>query len=139
VTDEPTGIREATAERRRALRDEAMAIMAREYASRLRLNEVARRIGASTRGLQRALAEGGDGSFTQALRTTRLETAAQLLTSSGLPINEVARNVGYASAEHFTRAFRQHYGLAPRAYRRAYRARSGDATREEPSPGRRAA
>lgn len=116
-----------------------MAIMAREYASRLRLSEVARRIGASTRGLQRALAEGGDGSFTQALRTTRLETAAQLITNSSLPINEVARNVGYGSAEHFTRAFRQHYGLAPRAYRRASRSRSGNATSEEPSPGRRAA
>jgi transcriptional regulator GlxA family with amidase domain len=116
-----------------------MAIMAQEYASRLRLSEVARRIGASPRGLQRALAESGDGSFTRALKTTRLRAGAQLIASSCLPISEVGRKVGYASAEHFTRAFRQEYGLAPRAFRSACRARSADSTLEEPSPARTAA
>jgi AraC-like DNA-binding protein len=139
VTEEPTNIREATIERRRALRQEAMVIITTEYAQALRLHDVARRIGASDRGLQRALAESGDGSFSQALRTRRLEVAARLIASSCLPINQVATRVGYTSAEHFTRAFRREHGLAPRAFREAARAGAEDAAREDPSTERQAA
>jgi AraC-like DNA-binding protein len=138
VTEELVNMREATRERRRALKQEAMTIITTEYAGVLRLHEVARRIGASNRGLQRALAEGGEGSFSQALRDRRLEVAARLLATSCLPISQVAERVGYSSAQHFTRAFRRRHGLPPRAFRQAARA-GPESVRHEPSPERRAA
>ena len=55
--------RRDTTARRQELFEEAAAIIAFEYAEPLTLDEVARRLFTSPRQLQRAFAEGGDGSF----------------------------------------------------------------------------
>lgn len=107
----------ATRDARRMLYDEARAIIRREYASQLRLGEVAERVGASARALQRAFAENGDHSFSQELRTTRLEVAARLLQRTDLPVGAIARRVGYRGHDRFSRAFQRHHGTSPRAYR----------------------
>ena len=83
----------ATIEARRALYDEALAIIRREFADDLRLTEVARRIGASGRALQRAFAEHGELSFSEELRTTRLNVAARLLRGTRLPVRARRRGV----------------------------------------------
>ena len=45
-------------------------------------------------------------------------TRAQvLLAQSDLPITQIAARVGYGSASHFTKAFRQSTGLSPREFR----------------------
>ena len=51
------------------------------------------------------------------VQTVRLRTAAQLLTSTDLPIKVIASSIGYASRSYFSRAFRASYGLDPRSYR----------------------
>ena len=119
----------ATREARRALYDEAMGIIRREYAADLRLPEVARRIGASSRALQRAFAEQGEHSFSEELRATRLNVAARLLRGTELPVGAVARRVGYHDHAPFTKAFRRHHGVSPRAYAAGGRgfARNGNA------------
>jgi AraC family transcriptional regulator, regulatory protein of adaptative response / methylphosphotriester-DNA alkyltransferase methyltransferase len=106
----------ATTEARRALYDDALVIIRREYAADLRLAEVARRIGASSRALQRAFAEHGELSFSEELRATRLNVAARLLRGTDLPVGAVARRVGYGDHAPFTKAFRRHHGMSPRAY-----------------------
>jgi AraC-like DNA-binding protein len=68
-----------TTEARRALYEDALAIIRREFAADLRLADVARRIGASSRALQRAFAEHGELSFSEELRATRLNVVARLL------------------------------------------------------------
>jgi AraC family transcriptional regulator, regulatory protein of adaptative response / methylphosphotriester-DNA alkyltransferase methyltransferase len=108
--------RAATTEARRALYDDALAIIRREFAGDLRLAEVARRIGASSRALQRAFAEHGDLSFSEELRATRLNVAARLLRGTDLPVGAVARRVGYCDHAPFTKAFRRQHGMSPRAY-----------------------
>lgn len=105
-----------TAARRRALRDDAMAIIRLEFGDQLRLGEVAFRVGASARALQRALAESGDGSFSAALRSRRMEVAAALLRDGSRQVGLVARRVGYSDTAQFTKAFRRHHGLAPRTF-----------------------
>ena len=105
--------RAVTSEARRALYDEAVTIIRREYATDLRLPDVARRIGASTRALQRAFAEHGEFSFSDELRSRRLEVAARLLRGTDLPVGAVARRVGYGDHAPFTKAFRRHYGMTP--------------------------
>jgi AraC-like DNA-binding protein len=116
----------ATIEGRRALYDEALAIIRREFAADLRLTEVARRIGASGRVLQRAFAEHGELSFREELRTTRLNVAARLLRGTQLPVSAVARRVGYGDHAGFTNAFRRQHGMSPRAYAARGRSSGGN-------------
>lgn len=48
------------------------------------------------------------------IRRMRLERAAQLFAQDGgLTIQEVAREVGYRDAGHFSRMYREHFGAAP--------------------------
>jgi len=47
----------------------------------------------------------------------RMETAKQLLSGTVMPIGEIAGLLQYASAQHFTAAFRRHTGTTPSAYR----------------------
>lgn len=110
------GGRTATQQARRTLHEEAVAIIAREYAADLRLPDLARRIGASERALQRAFAEHGMLSFSEELRARRLSVAARLLRGTDLPVGAVARRVGYGDHAPFTKAFHRRYGMSPRAY-----------------------
>lgn len=47
------------------------------------------------------------------VRQTRLRRAAELLRSTDLPVEVVARRVGYASRSQFSRAFNDYYGRSP--------------------------
>ena len=110
------GGRTATQQARRALHEEALAIIGREYAADLRLPELARRIGASERAMQRAFAEHGGPSFSEELRARRLAVAARLLVGTDLPVGAIARRVGYGDHAPFTKAFHRQHGISPRAY-----------------------
>jgi AraC family transcriptional regulator len=52
------------------------------------------------------------------LREHRLSVAMRLLTSTSLPIAEIAQSSGFADQSHFTRAFRRVHALPPGAFRR---------------------
>ena len=52
------------------------------------------------------------------LTDLRLQRAANLLSGSALPIQQVATEVGYRSPAAFTRAFASRFGQSPRALRR---------------------
>jgi AraC-like DNA-binding protein len=52
------------------------------------------------------------------LNRWRMQTAANLLKESGLPVEGIAERCGYASVSAFTRAFKQSFGVSPGAYRR---------------------
>lgn len=57
------------------------------------------------------------------LTDTRLERVCRLLTSTDLPIAELAFRLGYADQSALTRAMRKATGLTPAAYRRQARVR----------------
>jgi AraC-like DNA-binding protein len=48
---------------------------------------------------------------------TRMQHAAELLANQPVSIDEVAKAVGYASRSHFSRAFKDHAGMSPQAFR----------------------
>lgn len=50
----------------------------------------------------------------------RLERARRLLRHSNLPIVEVAVAAGFVSASHFSKRYRERYGVTPQADRREY-------------------
>jgi two-component system response regulator YesN len=43
--------------------------------------------------------------------------AAQLLRQDSMPVNRVARAVGYRQPAQFAKAFRRHHGAPPSAFR----------------------
>jgi len=56
------------------------------------------------------------GSYARRLRLT---WAASQLSSTDDPIARIALEAGFFDQSHFTRAFRQSYGMTPLAYRKA--------------------
>ncbi|MCI2068920.1 MAG: helix-turn-helix domain-containing protein [Bacilli bacterium] len=52
------------------------------------------------------------------LANYRLDLASEKLKESGESIKTIAFEVGYESANFFTRAFKKKYGIAPKAYRK---------------------
>lgn len=52
------------------------------------------------------------------LQSRRIDAARHLLESTDLPVGAIAERLGFASAPHFTRLFKQVLGQSPRDYRR---------------------
>lgn len=127
------GQRRTTIESRRALFEEATAIVALEYPDRLELEVIARRLATSPRQLQRAFAEAGHTSFRTYLCAARIERAEELLREGSLRVWEVAEAVGYSQPAQFAKAFRRHHGRPPSTLRRP--PRSGRSREGSPPTG----
>jgi AraC family transcriptional regulator of adaptative response / methylphosphotriester-DNA alkyltransferase methyltransferase len=109
--------RPSTIRLRASLLEEANAIVARDYASELSLDDIARRVASSRRQLQRAYAEIGNTTFRDHLTAVRMERAAELLASRMFTVREVAHRVGYRQPAQFAKAFRRHRGVSPSDFR----------------------
>lgn len=79
---------------------------------------VARSLGLSQRTLQRRLAD-EDATFQDVLASTREELARHYLTTSDLPLAEIAFLLGYDDPSSFFRAFQQWTGQTPARLRDA--------------------
>ena len=109
--------RPSTIRLRASLLTEANAIVEREYASELSLDDIARRVASSRRQLQRAYAEIGRTTFRDYLTRVRMDRAAEMLAGQTLTVREVAHRVGYRQPAQFAKAFRRHRGVAPSDFR----------------------
>jgi AraC family transcriptional regulator, regulatory protein of adaptative response / methylphosphotriester-DNA alkyltransferase methyltransferase len=109
--------RPATVRHRTSLFEEATAIVEREFASDLSLDDIARRVASSRRQLQRAYAEIGSTTFREHLTAVRMERAAEMLRVRGLTVREVAHRCGYRQPAQFAKAFRRHHGSSPSTFR----------------------
>lgn len=78
---------------------------------------LARELNVSVRTLQRAFAADGE-SVTAFIRGRRLELARKALSASRLTVSEIAAHWQFADSSHFSRAFKQRYGLTPTEYAR---------------------
>jgi transcriptional regulator GlxA family with amidase domain len=117
LTPEMPVQRPTTTRVRRSLFEEAVAIVEREYADDLALDDIARRVATSRRQLQRAYSEVGDTTFREHLTAVRMERAGELLRQGSMTIREVANRVGYRQPAQFAKAFRRHHGSAPSGFR----------------------
>jgi AraC-like DNA-binding protein len=82
------------------------------------LEQLAAHLDLSPRTLRRRLAADGV-SFSALVDEGRRDKALRLLRSSRLPIERIARQLGYTSASTFVRAFHRWTGKTPVQYRRA--------------------
>ena len=88
-----------------------------EYAS-ITLQELAGRLGISPRQTERFLKKEYGESFQQKKTHARMAAAASFLADPSLSITAISDRLGYSSAEHFSHAFRNYYGVSPRQYRK---------------------
>ena len=96
----------------------------------LQIEQVAAADGISTRALQKLFAWSGQ-NFSTYLRTRRLERCRQDLASpisATLSISEICFRWGFNGSPHFSRAFKEQYGVTPREHRKAQLGAQGLAT-----------
>lgn len=89
--------------------------------SALEANSVAQAVGLSTRYVYELFA-GDKESLMKRVWSQRLEQCRSDLSSPALrarSISEIAYSWGFNDVAHFSRSFKQRYGVAPREYRRA--------------------
>lgn len=81
---------------------------------RLTPSAVAVEVGVSLRTLHRIFTESEVG-VAELIRIRRLAAARDDILA-GTPISHAARRWQFSDASHFTRSFKQHYGVPPRSF-----------------------
>lgn len=94
----------------------------RLLASKTDRDGLAKKLGCSSRTLQRQLQSDG-ASYSQILDQVRFERSRGLLRETQLSMAEIADLLNYSHPEHFTRAFKRWSGLSPRQFRQVERYR----------------
>lgn len=98
--------------------DQLMARIAMEPARNWTLTAAAREVGMSVSTLKRRLSE-REVNFTSLLTDTRMRRARDLLSRTGMSVQEVALSCGYESAGYFARRFREAFGQAPSDFQKS--------------------
>ena len=73
-------------------------------------------------------------TFSELIRSLRLNHAVAYLINTNMKIFEIAEAVGYNSADHFSRMFRAEYKLSPQQYRQKYKLSVSDKLEDEFHP-----
>ncbi len=94
----------------------AMAIMESEYDRELTISDIARQLHLHRSYLSTIFREVTGQSPQQALTQLRMNRAAELLREHGCSVSVTALSVGFADVFSFSRAFKRHFGVAPRVY-----------------------
>lgn len=103
--------------------DRAVAHMEDHYRDSIGLQEVACALNVSAPYLSRVFRSAAGMTFIDYLTRLRMDRARELLVGGSMPVNKVAASVGYRSASHFSRTFKDTTGYSPEAYRRRRGAR----------------
>lgn len=82
------------------------------------LAEISRRVHLNEFKLKRGFRDRYNTTVFGYLRQKRMQRARALLESGGRSVLQVAAEVGYSNASHFTRAFRQSFGVNPKEFAR---------------------
>jgi AraC-like DNA-binding protein len=93
----------------------ACEILRKEMTNPPRVLELARRVGLNHNHLIQGFKDMFSLSPFEYLRVIRLEKARDLIASHECNVTEAAFSVGYSSLSHFTKAFREEFGVNPKA------------------------
>ena len=81
------------------------------------IRDLALKVSLSSAHLQRLFKQETGAQLGSFIAERRLQTAAQLLTTSNLSIKEIAHAVGYGHHSSFVRAFQRRFAQSPKHYR----------------------
>lgn len=93
-----------------------IGILKENLANSMSLEEIGKRVGCSHFHLSRIFSQETGKSIFQYLRELRLERAAEMLRQGKWSVTQVALEVGYSSASHFSTAFHDAFGCCPGLY-----------------------
>lgn len=81
------------------------------------LAEIARLYNYSESHLSSVIQKVTGKKFSDLIKTKKLSEACDYLTSTTLPVKEIADLCGYNDADHFSKTFRREFGMTPKEYR----------------------
>lgn len=90
----------------------------RDFREPLTIAMLADKLHLSVRQVNRLLRQDYHTTFKQKLLDNRVEKAKYLLRSSDMSVQRIAEEVGYATADNFTRIFHKKTGLTPSEFRK---------------------
>ncbi|BAY84132.1 AraC family two component transcriptional regulator [Calothrix parasitica NIES-267] len=90
------------------------------YQKGITLSDVAEAVGYSAAYLTNRVAKITGETVNSWIVKRRMSAARYLLKNTSLNIEQIATNVGYQNACHFSRQFRQHHKIPPQAWRKKH-------------------
>ncbi len=105
---------------------EAVSLMEANLEEPMSLDELSSHVGISRRQLERIFQKHLQCVPTRYYLELRLQRARQLLLQTSMSIVDVAFACGFVSAPHFSKCYRDCFGIPPRDERRLRNAASGD-------------
>ena len=117
-----SGYRESSSNKR--LRDfymkEALSFIEQHYHLDISIEDIADSCGLDRSYFGRIFRDTMGASPQRFLMIYRMAKAEQLLKETKQPIGKISTMVGYANQLHFSRAFKDIYGISPREYRQKH-------------------
>lgn len=95
----------------------AVEYIASNYDKKIKINELADYIGVNRSYLTSSFKKTMGCSPQEYLVNLRMEKARSLLEKTDMQINVIANAVGYSDQLAFSKIFKQHFGMSPKAYR----------------------
>ncbi|ESY64038.1 MULTISPECIES: GlxA family transcriptional regulator [Mesorhizobium] len=99
--------------------ERAIHLMEFEISSSLSVAEIARKVGTSSKDLNRAFQKHAQGSPSTVFRHLRLDHSRWLLLNTARTITQIAHECGFTDAAHFSRWFQRRFGAPPSRYRKS--------------------
>ncbi len=96
----------------------AIAYIENNYQNDITVEDIARQTGLNRSYFGKVFRSAVDRSPQQYLIAYRMNKATELLKLSALSVGEVGKAVGYPNQLHFSRAFKNVYGVSPRTWRK---------------------
>lgn len=97
--------------------DKALRMIEGRFAQEISDEDIALQVGLSTSHFRHLFKERTGAPFHKYVLNLRLERARQEILSSSASIREIAQAAGFVSSAHFSRAFRDRFGLPPKQMR----------------------
>ena len=86
------------------------------------MDVIAAKLNMNANYLRQVFKAGHGMSFVKFIRETRLQSAAKLLISTDMQINQISEKVGYIDSAYFSLCFRDAFAASPSEYRNLHRA-----------------
>ena len=101
--------------------EEIIDYINKNYDDDIRVEELAKRFGISSRYIRKCFKEETGISCSQYMTSLRVEKAKEMLWLSAKTVTEIASLTGFNSSQYFNRVFQQYTGQTPLEYRNSWR------------------
>jgi len=85
------------------------------------IKELSKKVGTNEFKLKKAFKEVFDSTIYSYIRNKRMEKARLLLLENSLSIGEIAETIGYKNSGHFSKRFKEKFGMLPKKYHMNFR------------------